>query len=128
MAIIHEFDPQIYPRLLWVMIGGAEKDISERFTHPDHSEIDFSGYVGHNNAICFQARNRDSGLLGEFIWFIQRRYCVAPTMAHEAVHAALDICDDVGVEVNADNQEPFAYLVGWITREIYIAHKHQAKV
>lgn len=41
------------------------------------------------------------------------------TMAHEAVHAALDTWGYMQEFVSKDNQEPFAYYVGWIAECIY---------
>lgn len=37
------------------------------------------------------------------------------TVAHEAVHAAFSIYEIAQVRTGATNQEPLAYLVGWLT-------------
>ena len=37
--IIHQFNPTIYPRKLWVMKGGSIDDILDAFTEPDGQEI-----------------------------------------------------------------------------------------
>ena len=39
--------------------------------------------------------------------------------AHEAAHIALDIYMEVGAKVDPDNQESFAYFVGYIAERIY---------
>ncbi len=36
-------------------------------------------------------------------------------MAHEAIHAASEILNMVGVKFGHSNQEPLSYLAGWIT-------------
>lgn len=36
---------------------------------------------------------------------------------HEATHAALMLCDHVGINVDIDNQEPYAYLTAFIAME-----------
>ena len=35
-------------------------------------------------------------------------------IAHESTHAALCIFGDIGARVSYEDQEPLAYLVGWI--------------
>ncbi|TDN54640.1 hypothetical protein EC843_101686 [Buttiauxella sp. JUb87] len=42
----------------------------------------------------------------------------AECLTHECVHAAWRILELVGVTVSADNQEPLAYLAGWLSREV----------
>lgn len=40
------------------------------------------------------------------------------TLAHECVHAAWRTLELVGVKCGVDNQEPLAYLTGWIARQV----------
>lgn len=40
------------------------------------------------------------------------------TLAHECVHAAWRTLELVGVKSDVDNQEPLAYLTGWIARQV----------
>ena len=44
-------------------------------------------------------------------------------MAHEAVHIADFIFTNCGITHDLDNDEPFAYLVEWITNELYEFYK-----
>lgn len=39
-------------------------------------------------------------------------------LTHECIHAAWRILELVGVTVSVDNQEPLAYLAGWLSREV----------
>jgi len=51
-------------------------------------------------------------------------YCTE-TLAHECVHAAWGVLELVGVKSDVGNQEPLAYLTGWIARQVnnfMIAH------
>lgn len=41
------------------------------------------------------------------------------TCAHEATHAALSVMDHIGHDSRGTNDEPVAYLVGWITRWLW---------
>lgn len=40
------------------------------------------------------------------------------TISHESTHAALHIFDHVGAKAESKNDEPFAYLVGFIVQKI----------
>lgn len=44
-------------------------------------------------------------------------YCTE-TLTHECVHAAWRTLQLVGVKSDVDNQEPLAYLTGWISRQV----------
>ena len=41
------------------------------------------------------------------------------TIAHEAFHATVRILDHIGIDFNLGNQEPFAYLLEYLVREIH---------
>lgn len=113
---IVEFNPQIYPRLLWVMIGGSEKDIIAQFKHCDDTEFNLSDFNKANSAFCIQTRQKSTGLIGEFIWITQKKYASSSTITHEADHAAMDIFYDLGIGIDPLNQEPFTYFAGWIAK------------
>lgn len=44
-------------------------------------------------------------------------YCTE-TLTHECVHAAWRVLELVGVKSDVDNQEPLAYLTGWISQHV----------
>ena len=51
------------------------------------------------------------------------------TITHEVVHIADFIADDKGFIADFHNDEPIAYLAGWITDEVYnFINKHKFKV
>lgn len=50
-------------------------------------------------------------------------------ISHEALHACLMIAEDRGFVPDFENSEPLAYLIGWITDQIYsVIEKHGFKV
>jgi hypothetical protein len=50
------------------------------------------------------------------------------TITHEAVHAANDVFEFIGVDLDIANDEPQAYLVDWIARQIFGAlNEYHAK-
>lgn len=40
-------------------------------------------------------------------------------IAHESVHIANYTFDSIGAKQDFNNDEPYAYLVGWVTDEVY---------
>lgn len=106
---IHEFDPQIYPRLLWVAYG-CPTDVLKDLFGDDVSDMDKD-----SNAEVINCRRMKPDVRGGIlIRFRNKSDMATDNIAHEAVHAALEIFDYVGARIEYDNQEPFSYLVGWI--------------
>lgn len=107
-TIIHEFDPCIYPRLLWVVKGGFLEDIKDMFD-AELVEDDAGG------AVTFPVRRKVDSRLGYCIWFPKAGDMRnLDWIAHESTHAALCIFGDIGARVSYEDQEPLAYLVGWV--------------
>lgn len=107
-TIIHEFDPCIYPRLLWVVKGGTLEGIQEIFEV--ECEADDVG-----GAVTIPARRRSDGRLGYCVWFPKAGDIRnLDWIAHESTHVALCIFNDIGGVITYEDQEPFAYLVGWV--------------
>lgn len=109
-TIIHEFDPQIYPRLLWVVKGGELEGIKDMF-ETEMSEEEAGG------AVTFPVRRKSDNRLGYCVWFPKSGDIRnLDWIAHESSHVALCIFNDVGAIITPEGQEPFAYLVGWVFR------------
>lgn len=107
-TIIHEFDPQIYPRLLWVVKGGSLEGIKDMF-ETEISEEEAGG------AVTFLVRRKVDNRLGYCVWFPKSGDIRnLDWIAHESSHVALCIFNDVGAIITPEGQEPFAYLVGWV--------------
>lgn len=103
---IHEFDPQIYPRKIWIAVGVSTSVLNETFEGID--DMDES-----TDALVINTRKTKPDIkAGVLIRFKNRNTLTASIIAHEAVHAALEIFDYVEARIDAKNQEPFAYLVG----------------
>ena len=108
---IHEFPIGIYPRRLWVAIGGTNEDLSDFFGE----KID--QFPDSSDAVTLSVQKQGPKKLGgELIWFESRKSMTATNLAHEAVHFALDVFDYTDCRISSDNQEPFAYLVGWAVK------------
>lgn len=106
-----EFDPVIYPRLLWVVKGGAFEEIQATFKPvSEERELEIT-YTNFGAWECPVERKCDA-CLGVVVWF--PRKMKVGDMAHEATHAALDIFGDLGIDADRDNNEHLAYFIGWI--------------
>lgn len=104
---IAEFDPLIYPRRLWVVVG------RERY------ESRFDGVTPWSDdayAITDRAYDRESGKGGIMVRFGSVGDMTFSNMAHEAVHVAAEIYDYCGIKAEMNNSEHLAYLVGWAAR------------
>lgn len=102
---VHEFDPAIYPSLLWVVIGN--KTISDRFRT---LELMDENALAETEPVNDILQNRN----GVIIRFRSRKNMTTEIITHESVHAAAEIMRYVGGRVEVENQEPFAYLAGWV--------------
>jgi hypothetical protein len=106
---IYQFDPNIYPRLLWIAVGVDYACIKDYFA-TDIPDLDESELAGVYNARTEKPKKRG----GILIRFKSKKEMTADIIAHESAHAALEIFDYIGCVADPKNQEPFAYLVGWI--------------
>lgn len=108
---IYEFDPVIYPRLLWIAVGVPTAVLNDMF------EDKLEDMAESSNAEVINARRLKPDVKGGvLIRFRSKRDMTANVTTHEAAHAALEIFDYIGAFVDFQNQEPFCYLVGWIAK------------
>lgn len=105
---IHEFDCGIYPRLLWVAVGVPYAVIKDMFEDVAEMEENADSQVDHTR------RTKPDVKGGVLIRFENRRAMTQANITHESMHAAMEIFHYVGAYPDPKNQEPFAYLCGWI--------------
>ena len=79
---VHEFNPEIYPSLLWVVIGN--KTISDRFRT---LELMDENALAETEPVNDILQNRN----GVIIRFRSRKNMTTEIIAHESVHAAAEI-------------------------------------
>lgn len=108
---IFEFNPQIYPRRLWVSVGASVEELNERFPNDDLKPFDDSYY-----AETYPVQQKEPLLGGVLIRFYNLASMTTGNIAHEATHAAIEIFDYCGCRIDVRNQESFAYLVGWVAK------------
>ena len=113
--VVHQFDPVIYPRLIFVVKGAGpdmEKKLDDAYRTPDDDHLSFDGADKCKAGVWNVMETSDRGKYGILIWLREK---VDPgVVAHESVHAANNICIDCGIHFDARNDEHYAYLVGFI--------------
>ena len=119
---IHQFDPVIYPRNIYVVKG--EKigpSILESFRTEDDEQLCLDGSDGCRAGV-WAVRYLDGKHepLGVLVWL--RCKIDVSVIAHESVHAANQIFTDCGVNYNALNDEHFAHLVVYIAKCLCQVH------
>lgn len=124
MSKVHEFSTAIYPRKLWITRGATRLYMKDIFEEPDGGELKFGKW---SDAFAYNVQKKSTLDYGVLIWFEDIKAMTTSNIAHESVHAALEIFNDLGCNVDADNQEPFAYLVGWIADCIDQVKKNKFK-
>ncbi len=122
---IYKFDPVVYPRKLYVARGSDVEVLHKYFVQRDGSVIGF-GDDADNPSVCsvIPCMSTVDGKFGVLV--LMRGDMGVSDVSHEAVHVAMGVFRDIGSYVDADNQEPFAYLVGWVAKCIWAAKSGKA--
>lgn len=107
---IFEFDPLIYPRRIWIGYNIKGKTVKEYFG------INISNMDDCDAAVYRDLQRAANKKLGVFIRFESKKAMTTSNIAHESVHAALDMLSELGSFGSYSDQEPFAYLVGYIAK------------
>jgi hypothetical protein len=102
---LHEFDPVIYPRLIWITASTCK--FEDRFENVS----DFSNNC-HAVVDCVFDKLQTRG--GVLIRFANKNAMTIGNITHESIHAALNILGYCDIATTTDNQEPLSYLAGWI--------------
>lgn len=111
---VHEYDPVIYPRKLWVTFIEDGEEISD-FRDADSKAV--LEPVTNCYACTFHnVEHGDGGFIGELICLVHGQEIDVQHIAHEAVHAANGILEGIGAGISTSNDEAQAYLVGWVAK------------
>lgn len=117
---IDMYDPQIYPRKLWVAVGPEELDEQFKFYLTDKSgaienideELEQEGIA----MSTYSVSRKSDGLYGCLVYAPNLEVITDDTIPHEAVHVADYMYEELGVhavESYSQGNENYAYLVGW---------------
>lgn len=116
--IIHELNLGIYPRKIWLIIGGTEKGIASRFS--SIIEVNVKESIEINDAFVLPVRECSTRKLGCIVNFTNKKSMTSKIIAHEAVHIADYIWKEIDANIGNfdEGNEPYAYLVGYIVELI----------
>lgn len=91
-------------------VGASVEELQEKF-ECEIKELDETCY-----ADTWVVRQKEPLLGGVLIRFPDLKAMTPENMAHEATHAAIEIFNYCDCRIDVENQEPFAYIVGWIAK------------
>jgi len=114
-VIVHEFDPQVYPRKLWVCFN-ATREVLEKYFNFER-EIKEEWFTD-GGAITSNCTSKETDLGGYLVWTGLSKIPV-DYISHEASHVADNIFEYIGE--NSKTEECYAYLIGWVAKHIDIA-------
>lgn len=108
---VYEFDPQIYPRKLWVTVGVPFDELKDEFEDLKPLEEASDAQVDH-------VRKLKPEVLGGLLVRFENLEALKRlgNITHETIHVATEIYDYINAYHDQNNQEPFAYLCGWIAK------------
>lgn len=118
-VIVHQFDPVIYPRQLWVCFNATREALEEHleFEGPLTDEWFTDRGATTSRCVC-----KKTGFGGLVVWTglakISTNY-----ITHEATHVADVIFEYIGEDTKTT--ECYAYLAGWVAECIEIAMNHK---
>lgn len=136
MAIIHEFNPIIYPFRLWVGMNVSAEDIKDAFYlyNFDDTINDFSGNDLSNTdttATTYPVCSRKDNWIGAFVNIRRKDKCTVGVIAHEATHVCDLMSDRLGLVGEIDKMfchgEARAYIVEWIANCINEVKQNKCK-
>ena len=114
----------IYPRTLYIIKGNNKnKVISDNFMSREKTDLDVSDRDCSDGSRTWSVIERNSKKFGFLVQL--KRVNDNSEMAHEATHVVFDLFRDIGAYADEENQEPFAYLVGWVTRQLINAYNYK---
>lgn len=118
MTTIHQFDPLIYPRKIWITYDATAKELNEMFPDGDGEGKRFTDNDFESSyAITYSVGVKEPESQGGFLLRFQDKESMTPwNIAHECIHAAAGIFRYIGASVNVDDDETFAYLVSWMCK------------
>ena len=114
-GILQKFDLVIYPVGIIIAIGDMEKEINKLYK-PYDSNYNYLGLPGNNPAATYRVKEKKTGDNYCMIWIPKTDNVRGSYLCHECCHAALEVFQYVGADVDFENQEPFCYLTGSIFR------------
>ena len=114
--MVREFDVEIYGRTLW--IATSWEDVKDKFT--TYRGYDFEKSEDAYATTYPYIASKKTGKYGVLVVFYGcSKLCgskIVEHIAHESLHAANAIFNELGVEYSLIHDEHAAYMVGWVAK------------
>lgn len=107
-----EFPLYIYPMSIDISIGNDLEELYKGYTSSTGTEITEFADVADLLAFTHVVKNKVSKKLKILIYFINEEEVSFCNVAHESTHAAKAVFDYIDADI--EDEEAFAYLVGYI--------------
>lgn len=115
---LYRFDLEIYPRILFVLIGMDDKAVKEYFSNINVDDLQPLP-SDTSDACTYQfVRERETRNLGALVVFKSRKCMDIKTITHESFHVLDAFVKDLDLDHDGTNNEHLAYLLGWIASKI----------
>ena len=112
---VYEFDPVIYPYLVWIVVGKTTDVITETFNDCECKPIkDLENDTKNLNAFAMPVAHKSNSSYGVVLYFRNKKSMSYEIVAHEASHAAKFLFSHI--QADTRDHEPFEYVVGWIAK------------
>ena len=116
VSMLREFNCEIYSRRLW--IATSWEDVKDKFT--TYGEYEFKKSEDAYATTYPQVMRKTTGKYGVLIVFYDCDKLGGSKMvehiAHESLHTANAIFNELGVEYSVIHDEHAAYMVGWVAK------------
>lgn len=110
-----EYQSDIYPRRLWVVVGAYKDIVEENFLDSDGKSLQYGTEDGFEGRTYSNVKLKNEGYIGNLVVFPSKKCMTMGTICHEAFHVLSALNDSLGLEryFNGLNEHQ-AYLMGWI--------------
>lgn len=136
--MLQEFKNDIYPRRLW--IATSWEDVKDKFVcHKNDYKLieECEGGDAYTYQCVMHKKSRKYGTLILFI--LEGKILgsdIVGRIAHESLHAANSVFNELGIAYDLSNDEHAAYMIGWVAKccwkvlqkEIYKNGTHDEEV
>ncbi len=116
--MLQEFDCVIYPRKLWV--ATSWEDVKNKFVCYKNNDKPIEEYDSGDAYTYSYIMHKKSKKYGTLILFILEGEILGSEMvgriAHESLHSANAIFNELGIEYGLTHDEHAAYMVGWVAK------------
>lgn len=106
--MVYQFEMGIYPRMLWVALETTKEELESKF-NIEVPESALNGGANTTNLIS-KLNTQERGIL---IFTNEKSFSINH-LCHESYHAALELAKSIGMNLSFEDQEPMAYLIGFI--------------